>query len=275
MTRHLPLLLLVAALLGSATLGLSQTTASDKGTEQPKPVRVLNANLGELPGLINADKTGPFVDLVHAIDDLYPDVTIKITIYPIARAMAGVIAGKADLGLPAIRNLKDAEMLPYRFSTRSFGKVTHVIYSNTANPVTTDMAYGIVPTKRDLLIEAVPDYMPFSVQRSMSIEQSLRKLSRGRIDAFVWAQEEADLMLKHLGLINVRREFFGDFEDVFIIQKGEAGDEMDEFLRNAIDLLAASGKLAEIYHKIHRPYVEWQPSPPAKAEPATTPPATP
>ncbi len=62
MTRHLPLLLLVAALLGSATLGLSQTTASDKGTEQPKPVRVLNAHLGELPGLINADKTGPFVD---------------------------------------------------------------------------------------------------------------------------------------------------------------------------------------------------------------------
>ncbi len=213
--------------------------------------------------------------LVYAIDDLYPDVTIKITIYPIARAMAGVIAGKADLGLPAIRNLKDAEMLPYRFSTRSFGKVTHVIYSNTTHPVSTDMAYGIIPTKRDLLIEAVPDYMPFPVQRSMSIEQSLRKLSRGRIDAFVWAQEEADLMLKHLGLTNIRREFFGDFEDVFIIQKGAAGDEMDEFLRNAIDQLAASGKLAEIYQKIHRPYVEWQPSPPAKAEPATTPPATP
>ena len=275
MIRHIPLLLLAAALTGSVTLGLSRSTASDTATTQAKPVRIINAHLGELPGLINADKTGPFVDLVHAIDDLYPDVTIKITIYPIARAMAGVIAGKADLGLPAIRNLKDAEMLPYRFSTRSFGKVTHVIYSNTANPVTTDMAYGIVPTKRDLLIEAVPDYMPFSVQRSMSIEQSLRKLSRGRIDAFVWAQEEADLMLKHLGLTNVRREFFGDFEDVFIIQKGAAGDEMDEFLRNAIDQLAASGKLAEIYNKIHRPYVEWQPSPPAKTEPASIQPATP
>ncbi|MFM4991971.1 ABC transporter substrate-binding protein [Aeromonas veronii] len=275
MTRHIPLLLLVVILLGSATLGLSQTPENDAAPEPPKPMRILNAHLGELPGLINADKTGPFVDLVHAIDDLYPDVTIKITIYPIARAMAGVISGKADLGLPAIRNLKDIDMLAYRFSTRSFGKVAHVIYSNTAYPVTTDMAYGIVPTKRDLLIEAVPDYMPFPVQRSMSIEQSLRKLSRGRIDAFVWAQEEADLMLKQLGLTNIRREFFGDFEDVFIIQKGAAGDEMDEFLRQAIDQLAATGKLAEIYEKIHRPYVEWQPSPTAKAEPATTPPATP
>ena len=259
MTRHLPLLLLVAALLGSATLGLSQTTASDKGTEQPKPVRVLNAHLGELPGLINADKTGPFVDLVYAIDDLYPDVTIKITIYPIARAMAGVIAGKADLGLPAIRNLKDAEMLPYRFSTRSFGKVTHIIYSNTAYPVTTDMAYGIVPTKRDLLIEATPGFLPIPLQRSMSIEQSLRKLSRGRIDAFIWAQEEADLMLRQLQLTNIHREHFGDFEDVFIIAKGTAGDEMDRFLGEAIDKLAASGKLTEIYSKLHLPYVQWQP----------------
>ncbi|HHQ4599487.1 TPA: ABC transporter substrate-binding protein [Aeromonas veronii] len=275
MTRHIPILLLTSALLGSISLGLSGSTASDSAAEQAKPVRTLNAHLGELPGLINADKTGPFVDLVRAIDDLHPDVTIRITIYPIARAMAGVIAGKADLGLPAIRNLREVDMLPYRFSTRSFGKVAHVIYSNTAHPVTTDMAYGIVPTKRDLLIEAVPDYMPFSVQRSMSIEQSLRKLSRGRIDAFVWAQEEADLMLKNLKLTNIRREFFGDFEDVFIIQKGGSGDEIDEFLSRSIEQLAATGKLAEIYEKIHRPYVEWQPSPPAKAEPATTPPAIP
>lgn len=229
MIRHIPLLLLATALTGSVTLGLSRSTASDTATTQAKPVRIINAHLGELPGLINADKTGPFVDLVHAIDDLYPDVTIKITIYPIARAMVGVIAGKADLGLPAIRNLKDVDMLPYRFSTRSFGKVTHVVYSNTANPVTTDMAYGIVPTKRDLLIEAVPDYMPFPVQRSMSIEQSLRKLSRGRIDAFVWAQEEADLMLKNLKLTNIHREFFGDFEDVFIIQKGGTGMKWTNF----------------------------------------------
>ncbi|MGY3959713.1 type 2 periplasmic-binding domain-containing protein [Aeromonas popoffii] len=273
MIRHMPNLLLLVALLGSATLGLSQSMASDLATNPAKPVRILNAHLGELPGLINADKTGPFVDLVRAIDDLHPDVTIQITIYPIARAMAGVINGKADFSLPAIRNLHDADMLPYRFSTRSFGKVAHVIYSNTANPVTTDMAYGIEATQRDLLIEAVPGELPFQVQRSMSIEQSLRKLSRGRIDAFIWAQEEADLMLRQLGLTNIQREFFGDFEDVFIIQKGAAGNEMDAFLAQAIEKLAESGKLEAIYSKIHSPYEHWQPHPeplPA-AKPVKTP----
>lgn len=269
MPRHIPILLLALALLGSTSLGISSTTAS--APDQPKPVRILHAHLGELPGLINGDKTGPFVDLVHAIDDLYPDISIQITIYPLARAVAGVSNGKADLGLPAIRNLKDADMLAYRFSTRSFGKVTHVIYSNTKEPVTADMAYGIVPTKRDLLIEAVPDYMPFPAQRSMSIEQSLRKLSRGRIDAFIWAQEEADIMLRRLGLTNIHREFFGDFDDVFVIQKGAAGDEMDEFVSRSIDQLAASGKLAEIYSKIHQPYVEWQPHTPSTRKPAKAP----
>ncbi|WP_146061720.1 transporter substrate-binding domain-containing protein [Aeromonas oralensis] len=260
MTRHPSLLLLLLLCLTGLT-SLSLSLADTAAAPAAKPVRILNAHLGELPGLINADKTGPFVDLVRAIDDLYPEVSIRITIYPLARAMAGVIAGTADFSLPAIRNLQDADLLPYRFSTRSFGKVTHVLYSNTDHLITPDMAYGIVPTKRDLLIEATPGFLPIPLQRSMSIEQSLRKLARGRIDAFIWAQEEADLMLRQLKLTNIHREHLGDFEDVFIIAKGPAGDETDRFLGEAIDRLAASGKLAEIYSRLHRPYVEWQPHP--------------
>ncbi|WP_429044903.1 ABC transporter substrate-binding protein [Aeromonas hydrophila] len=259
MTRHPSLLLLLLCLTGLISLSLSR--ADTAPAPAAKPVRLLNAHLGELPGLINADKTGPFVDLVRAIDELYPEVSIRITIYPLARAMAGVIAGTADFSLPAIRNLQDADLLPYRFSTRSFGKVTHVLYSNTDHLITPDMAYGIVPTKRDLLIEATPGFLPIPLQRSMSIEQSLRKLSRGRIDAFIWAQEEADLMLRQLKLTNIHREHLGDFEDVFIIAKGPTGDEVDRFLGEAIDRLAASGKLAEIYSRLHCPYVEWQPHP--------------
>lgn len=260
MTRHPSLLLLLLLCLTGLT-SLSLSRADTAVAPAAKPVRILNAHLGELPGIINADKTGPFVDLVRAIDDLYPEVSIRITIYPLARAMAGVIAGTADFSLPAIRNLQDADLLPYRFSTRSFGQVTHVLYSNTDHLITPDMVYGIVPTKRDLLIEATPGFLPIPLQRSMSIEQSLRKLSRGRIDAFIWAQEEADLMLRQLKLTNIHREHLGDFEDVFIIAKGPAGDETDRFLGEAIDRLTASGKLAEIYSRLHRPYVEWQPQP--------------
>ena len=176
MTRHPSLLLLLLCLTGLTSLSLSR--ADTEAAPAAKPVRILNAHLGELPGLINADKTGPFVDLVRAIDDLYPEVSIRITIYPLARAMAGVIAGTADFSLPAIRNL-----------------------------------------------------------------------------------QEADLMLRQLKLTNIHREHLGDFEDLFIIAKGPTGDETDRFLGEAIERLAASGKLAEIYSRLHRPYVEWQPHP--------------
>ncbi len=81
MTRHPSLLLLLLLCLTGLT-SLSLSRADTAPAPAAKPVRILNAHLGELPGLINADKTGPFVDLVRAIDDLYPEVSIRITIYP-------------------------------------------------------------------------------------------------------------------------------------------------------------------------------------------------
>lgn len=228
--------------------------------DENRQARVIIAHLGELPGLINADKTGPFVDLIHAIDELYPEVSIDITVYPLTRALSNVGKGLADFGLPAMRKLKDADTLPYQFSSVSFGKVTHVIYSNVHNPVTRDMAYKINKTNQNLRIEANPDSIALAVKRSLSIEQSLKKLSRGRIDAFIWAQEEADFKLNQLGLKNIRREFFGEFEDVFFIKRGTEGNDIDKFLTESIEQLKRSKKLEEIYSKIHKPYSNWQPS---------------
>jgi polar amino acid transport system substrate-binding protein len=48
---------------------------------------------------------------------------------------------------------------------------------------------------------------------------------------------------------------------------------MDLFLGTAIDRLAASGKLTEIYSRLHRPYEAWQPHPEPVASAAS--PSTP
>ncbi|MFM7967926.1 hypothetical protein ACF2JD_06395 [Aeromonas sp. A-5] len=81
----------------------------------------------------------------------------------------------------------DESMLPYRFSSVTFGKVTHVLYSNSAAPITPAMVLGDQTPSGDLLIEGMTHFWPFSVKRSLSLEQSLGKLSRGRIDAFLCA----------------------------------------------------------------------------------------
>ncbi|MGT0149003.1 hypothetical protein ACT691_01750 [Vibrio metschnikovii] len=96
-------------------------------------------------------------------------------------------------------------------------------------------------------IEAVLEYMPFNVSRSSSINSYLLKPSMGRIDGFVWAQEEADIALRQLDLENIHRQFFYDFEDVFIIPKGNKGDWIDDYLTRMIDKLKESGELEAIY----------------------------
>ncbi|EKO3790685.1 ABC transporter substrate-binding protein [Vibrio metschnikovii] len=213
------------------------------------------AHLGELPGLINADGSGPFVDFVRRIDELDPDIKINIYVYPIHRALYGIINGSANFALPAIRTDDPEKKLPFRFSSKTFGLVTHVLYTNKNKPFTSEQLWS---QPNNYTIEAVPEYMPFNVSRSSSINSYLLKLSMGRIDGFVWAQEEADIALRQLDLENIHRQFFYDFEDVFIIPKGNKGDWIDDYLTRMIDKLKESGELEAIYKTIHLPYDDWQ-----------------
>lgn len=241
------------------SLQSNKLTTDAESQEVLSPPRQITAYLGEIPGLINADGCGPFVELVKAIDRADPEVDIYIKVFPISRAMLGVSIGRADFGLPAIRNNATLNELPYRFSSTSFGFVTHVLYTHVDKPVTRAMLFDQAQTGRTFVIEAIPDYMPIPTEPSITIERSLLKLSYGRIDGFIWAQEEANMMLKKLKLTNIRREFFGDFEDVFVIQKGAAGDEMDAYLTRMIMQLKQTGELSQIYQTIHLSYNDWQP----------------
>ncbi len=114
---------------------------------------------------------------------------------------------------------------------------------------------------QDGFAEEFPDV---TLIRTVFVEDGNRLTAAGGTAAI-------DLMLRQLKLTNIHREHLGDFEDVFIIAKGPAGDETDRFLGEAIDRLAASGKLAEIYSRLHRPYVEWQPQPLPAADGNKTP----
>ncbi|WP_201264086.1 transporter substrate-binding domain-containing protein [Salinivibrio sp. HTSP] len=244
MPRHyLPLLLFISLLILSAP-----TRATIEQTYV--------AHLGALPGLINLDGSGAFVDFVRYLDAQDPSTKINIEVFPIHRAINHVAQGQADFGLPAVRPTREVSTLPFDFSEVSFGQVTHVLYTNKAVPLTVKELWAN-PSR--YTIEAVPYYMPFKVQRAHSIKQSLLRLAAGRIDGFIWAQEEADMVLKELGLTTIKRAHFADLEDVFFIPKGEAGREIDAYLTRLITRLREEGDLAREYRKVHRPYVDWQP----------------
>ncbi|ASG08976.1 MULTISPECIES: transporter substrate-binding domain-containing protein [Vibrio] len=231
----------------------AQIDPSNPKLNEPKQ---MVAHLGELPGLINADGSGPFVELVRYMDKVDPDTEIHIEVFPLHRAVHGVVNKQADFALPAIYVDDPEGKLPFRFSTKSFGLVAHVLYTNKANRITSEQLWS-QPDK--YYVEAVPSYIPFEVARSNSINASLLKVAAGRIDGFVWAQEEADIALKSLGLENVSRQHFADFKDVFVIAHGSKGDEVDQYLTRILSQLEESGELKILYDAIHRPYDDWQP----------------
>ncbi|MFM7967925.1 hypothetical protein ACF2JD_06390 [Aeromonas sp. A-5] len=62
-----------------------------------------------------------------------------------------------------------------------------------------------------------------------------------------------------MGLTNIHRVYFGEFDGLVHHPQGAEGDAVDRFLTQSIERLRASGQLDKIYSAIHGPYQEWQP----------------
>ena len=226
--------------------------------------RDLKVSMAFLPDILETPDNGVFVDIIKAIDDVY-DGNIDRNVYPFVRSINSVVNGEADFHLPMIRNkIVSLEDLPYAYTTGKMGDVYFVIYSNKDNPVTVDkIKQAKNNTNFPLKIESSGgflDYFDFPIIESFSVESSLKKVDLGRIDAFIFAQEECDFMIKQLKLKNIHRELYDKFDDVFVIPKGEKGKEIDEILSTCIDKLKSTGEMQRLHLKVHIPYQEWQPS---------------
>ena len=230
----------------------------------PAMSRDLKASLAFLPEILESPEKGVFVDFVKAIDEVYTGGKIDIQVYPFNRSVENVINGKADFHLPMIKNpIIPESKLPFRHVSAKTGVVVMVLYSRKDNIITAEMINKAKDLKEfPYKVETdagIKDFFEFPVIGSSSIEQSFAKLLKGRIDAFLFAQEESDFALKKMNVKDVHREFFKDYDDVIIIPKGPEWDEVDQILTDALNKLKASGKLEALHDKIHVPYQDWQP----------------
>lgn len=225
----------------------------------------LNASLAFLPKVSESPTEGVFVDLVKAIDEAYTDGNITIKVYPFNRSLDNVITGKADFHIPFMKNpFVPEEKLPFRYGSVKMGKVVFVIYSHKDKPITmADIKKAKSAGTFSYKIEGykgLEDFYIFPVIGSSGIDQSMQKVVRKRIDACIFAQEEADFVLKTLKLKDLRRDFYYEFDDVFLVSKGEKGEKADQAISGALTKLKAENRLKELHSKIHLPYNKWQPS---------------
>ena len=226
----------------------------------------LVVSLAQLPGLADSANKGALVDLVRAMDEVYTDGNIKIEIYPFRRSISNVLESRADFHLPMFENpFIPASKFPYALTTESLGNSCFVIYSHNDKQITKKMIDealskgGDFPYKIDSS-RGMLGTLKFPLIGSDSIEQSFKKLDSKRIDALVWGQEEADHVLSQLKLKRIYRVHLYDFKEKILISKGAEGEKIDIILSDAIRKLRKTGKLQELFSKVHQPYKDWQPA---------------
>ena len=172
----------------------------------------ITISMALLPGILETPDSGPFVDLVKAMDNVYPG-TIKRGVFPFPRSIDNVISGKGDFHLPMIRNKLVTEgSLSYAYSTAKMGDVVFVIYSNKNNPITVEkikQAKSSEPFPLKLETSGgFENYFDVPIRAALAVDSALKKVNLKRIDAFIFAQEECDHVVKQLKLSDIHRELY-------------------------------------------------------------------
>ncbi len=216
-----------------------------------------------LPGLLESSTSGPYAALMRLLEAQAPASTIRFSVTPVARAMRDVSLGSTDFAFPMMRIRAGADDgMPYRFSTESVGRVTFVLYSNRAKPLTREAVLAAAQAGKPYVIEAPPVDWGFPTAQLIQVEAALKKLNRGRIDGFLWAQEEADQVVRRLQLNQIQRTHFDDYDEVVLLPRTARGELADSVFSSAIRAARKSGRLASLYAQIHRAYDNWQPGRP-------------
>ncbi len=214
----------------------------------------LKASLGKMPVYAESKDKGVLVDFTKAIAKEL-GIRIDIQVVPFSRSMKYVVSRKVDFHMPLIE-IPDAESknLNFDFSTKTIFHVNFVLYTNKNKPLDkTQLGKYKIETDR-----AHTGYFPFKAIPSSNIESSLKKLAKGRIDGFVFADFASDPLVRKNNLTMIKRQLYRVYDVKIILPKGERNGKVDKLLSKAINGLTKSGKFQKILGPIDNPYDNWQ-----------------
>ncbi|MDX1456431.1 MAG: hypothetical protein R3276_02520 [Marinobacter sp.] len=248
----------------SATLIQVLTLLSLHLMTVPAWAQDLRASVAYIPTLAESSSEGPFIELVKALDEVYPDGSISIDVYPFARSIQNVSRNVADFHLPMLRSPHYSDQgRPFRLMSKPMGQVCLVLYSHVDRRLTPQELYRfkssqIYPYNLSI-IRGSAQFIDLPVEEVSQIAQGLQQVALKRIDGFLGAQEEADHVLRELQLTNIHRTLFECYDDVIILPLGERGHQIEAILHQALESLEDQGRLRELHGKVHQPYQDWQP----------------
>ncbi|MDY6906076.1 MAG: transporter substrate-binding domain-containing protein [Thermodesulfobacteriota bacterium] len=217
--------------------------------------QVFTADFAMLPVASESPEKGVLIDLIKEIAKETGN-RVDIKVYPFKRSLQNVIENKADFHIPFIKSpYKPEAQLPFDYSTASLFDVNFVLYTNKDKPINTNnLAQYTITTDA-----AHVELFDFNIKPDYQIESSLKKLSAGRIDGYIFADSEADPVLKKLGLKNIKRQLYKVYDVHAVLPKGQKGKAADQMLTKGMTIVRQNGKWKKIIKPIDQEYVDWQP----------------
>lgn len=213
------------------------------------------ASLAQMPVYAESKEKGVLVDFIKALEKASGE-KIEYQVVPFARSMSDVQEKKVDFHMPLIQ-IPGSETGTDKFdySTETIFHVNFTLYSGKK----LDINPQNVSKSKVETDSAHTNYFGFPITQSFSIESSLKKVDAGRIDAFIFADNASDPIIKQNKLANIKRQLFKRFDVKIILPKGGRGGSTDKFLSNAIGKLKKSGEFSKIMGPIDAPFDPWQP----------------
>jgi polar amino acid transport system substrate-binding protein len=220
--------------------------------------RDLKVSLPFIPPLVESKDKGFLVDLLKAMAEEYKGGTITWDVFPFPRSMENVEKGRADFHMPYIKPA-NPERIPFQYSSEVLFKVIMVLYTNKNNKDINPSNLTKYKIETNEGAKYVFDSLLPNITGSPSIESSLQKVSIGRLDGWLFAMPESDMVLKKLDLKNIKRWQYKKYDVKALLPVGAKGKETDKIVSDLIKKLKANGK----YHKIMGPildqtFEDWQ-----------------
>ncbi len=221
--------------------------------------QALKASLAIMPLSAEIDKdgdlSGAYINLIYALDRVTKSKT-DITLAPFQRSISNLIKKDADFHIPLIRTPQiDEKTLPYTFSTETLFEVAFVLYTHKNKPLDINnlnqyrIATDIAHTK----------FFPFPVIGKSCLSCTIKMVDKGRIDGFIFAQNETDPFIEQFKLKNIHRQLYKYYDVKILIPKTEEGKTIDKYFSRGIKLLKQNDKFDKILSPLVSPYIDWQP----------------
>lgn len=203
----------------------------------------------------NGNYYGAYVELIRALDKLTSSKT-EMDVVPFKRSISNLTSGRADYHIPLIKipGVPESE-LPYSFSTETLFQVSFVLYTNKSHPIDAEKLrdYSLITDS------AHTDFFPFPIRGTACLPCAIKMVNAGRIDGFIFAQNEIDPIIRAQGLTNVHRQLYKNYDVKIVLPKGQRGKEVDAYFSEGIKILRERGEYDKLLAPVLLPYQEWQP----------------